>query len=33
LQVQDLEAIDQWLIDRPTPEQKIADREAEEAAN
>jgi outer membrane protein len=29
LQIQDLEAIDQWLIDRPTPEQVIADREQE----
>jgi hypothetical protein len=33
LQIQDLEAIDQWLIDRPSPEQKIADREAEEATS
>ncbi len=24
LQIQDLEAIDRWLVDRPTPEQKIA---------
>ena len=31
LQIQDLEAIDQWLVDRPTPEQKIADREEEES--
>jgi len=31
LQIQDLEAIDQWLTDRPTPEQKIAEREQEEA--
>lgn len=29
LQIQDLEAIDQWLTDRPTPEQKIAEREQE----
>jgi outer membrane protein len=25
LQIQDLEAIDQWLVDRPTPEEKIAE--------
>ena len=31
LEIQDLEAIDQFLTDRPTPEQKIADREREEA--
>jgi outer membrane protein len=29
LQIQDLEAIDQWLTERPTPEQVIADREKE----
>lgn len=31
LEIQDLEAIDQFLTERPTPEQKIADREQEEA--
>ena len=25
LKIEDLEAIDRWLVDRPTPEQKIAD--------
>jgi outer membrane protein len=29
LAITDLEAIDRWLVDRPTPEQKIADEEAE----
>jgi hypothetical protein len=24
LQIQDLEVIDRWLVDRPTPEEKIA---------
>ena len=28
LQVQDLEQIDQWLKDRPTPEQRLADEES-----
>jgi len=32
LQIQDLEAIDQFLTERATPEQKIAEREAEEAS-
>lgn len=31
LEIQDLEAIDQFLTERPTPEQKIAERESEEA--
>jgi len=28
LQIKDLEAIDRWLVDRPTPEQKIAEESA-----
>ena len=31
LQIQDLEAIDQWLVERPTPEQKFAEEAAEES--
>ena len=31
LQVQDLELIDQYLVDRPTPEQKFAEEEAAKA--
>jgi outer membrane protein len=32
LQIQDLEEIDQWLMDRPTPEEAFAAEAAEEAA-
>ena len=33
LQIQDLEEIDQWLKERPTPEQAIAEEEAAAAAS
>ena len=33
LQIQDLEVIDQWLVDRPTPEQNIAERAKEAEQN
>jgi outer membrane protein len=33
LQVQDLEEIDQWLADRKTPEEAIAEEEAKSSGN